>query len=127
MIKLSQGSMIALLANLPEDLPEEKFEVLLETPSFRLERILSKGHATPEGQWYDQDWNEWVLLLQGQAKLSIEGMADETILHPGDALLLPAHCRHRVNWTPPNTVTVWLALHYGVSDTLEPTLQVLET
>lgn len=119
--------MIALLANLPEDLPEEKFEVLLETPSFRLERILSKGHATPEGQWYDQDWNEWVLLLQGQAKLSIEGMADETILHPGDALLLPAHCRHRVNWTPPNTVTVWLALHYGVSDTLEPTLQVLET
>jgi cupin 2 domain-containing protein len=123
MITLSEASMIALLADLPEDLPEERFEVLLETPSFRLERILSKGHTTPEGQWYDQDWNEWVVLLQGQAKLSIEGLTGETILHPGDALLLPAHCRHRVNWTPPATVTVWLALHYSGSIALEPTIK----
>jgi len=120
MLELPEASMTALLADLPENLPEEKFEVLLETPAFRLERILSKGHATPEGQWYDQDWDEWVLLLQGQARLAIEGRNGETFLHPGDALLLPAHCRHRVNWTPPDTITVWLALHYGRGSTSKP-------
>ncbi|BBA35423.1 cupin 2 conserved barrel domain protein [Methylocaldum marinum] len=112
MISLSEASMKTLLADLPEDLPEKKFEVLLETPSFRLERILSKGHATPEGQWYDQERNEWVLLLRGEARLEIEGRESETHLLPGDSLLLPAHCRHRVNWTPDDRITVWLALHY---------------
>jgi|GEM_PF-44232 len=126
MLKLSEVSTSALLADLPEDLPEERFDVLLETPVFRLERILSKGHATPEGQWYDQDWHEWVLLLQGQARLAIEGR-DEAFLQPGDALLLPAHCRHRVNWTPEDTITVWLALHYGRSFASEPTVKTLTT
>ncbi|MGX2042092.1 cupin domain-containing protein [Methylocaldum sp. MU1018] len=123
MLKLSETSTSALLADLPEDLPEERFDVLLETPAFRLERILSRGHATPEGQWYDQDRDEWVLLLQGQARLAIEGQAGETSLRPGDALLLPAHCRHRVNWTPENTTTVWLALHYGGSAASEPSIK----
>jgi len=112
MIERSEALINALLAGLPENLPEERFEVLLETPAFRLERILSKGHATPEGQWYDQDWHEWVLLLQGQARLAIEGREGETFLQPGDSVLLPAHCRHRVEWTPSDRITVWLALHY---------------
>lgn len=102
----------SLLADLPGELPEERFETLLETPTFRLERILSLGHATPRGQWYDQDWDEWVMVLQGAARLAIEGRTEPVELHPGDNVLLPAHCRHRVEWTPSDRVTVWLALHY---------------
>jgi cupin 2 domain-containing protein len=102
----------SLLADLPEILPEERFETLLETAGFRLERILSQGHATPEGEWYDQDWDEWVMLLQGAARLTIEGRAGELAMKPGDTVLLPARCRHRVEWTISGQVTVWLALHY---------------
>jgi cupin 2 domain-containing protein len=101
-----------LLDNLPSHLAEERFETLLETPAFRLERILSLGHATPPGECYDQERDEWVMLLQGAARLSIEGRAEPLTLRPGDAVLLPAHCRHRVEWTTPDQVTVWLALHF---------------
>lgn len=102
----------SLFDGLPETLSEERFDVLLETPTFRLERILSRGHSTPEGEWYDQIRDEWVTLLQGAARMAIEGREDEVLLKPGETLLLPAHCRHRVNWTPPDQCTVWLALHF---------------
>lgn len=105
-------SSISLLADLPADLPEERFETLLETPAFRLERILSLGHTTPEGEWYDQARDEWIMVVQGEARLALEGRTDPVDLHAGDTLLLPAHCRHRVEWTPTDRITVWLALHY---------------
>lgn len=101
----------SLLRGLPETLAAECFETLLSAPGVRLERILSQGHVTPEGAWYDQPSDEWVALLQGGARLAIEGESDEVEMQPGDALLLPAHCRHRVTWTDPDQVTVWLALH----------------
>ena len=101
-----------LLRALPAATAEEIFEVLLERPGVKLERIVSRGQTTPEGEWYDQDWDEWVLLLAGAARLTIEGEGEaETELGPGDALLLPAHCRHRVSWTDPLRPTLWLALH----------------
>jgi cupin 2 domain-containing protein len=102
----------SLLAGIPAQLPTEQFETLLETGAFRLERILSRGQATPPGEWYDQDGHEWVLLVQGAARLRIEGQDAPVDLVPGDTLLLPAHCRHRVDWTPPDQDTVWLALHF---------------
>lgn len=105
----------SLFGQLPASLSEERFEAWLETPAFRVERILSLGHVTPEGEWYDQAQNEWVALLQGSARLAIEGQTEEIALRPGDTLLLPAHCRHRVTWTAPEEVTVWLALHFGAS------------
>ena len=104
----------SLLGEIPQALPEERFETWLETPDFKVERILSLGHVTPEGEWYDQARDEWVALLQGAARLAIEGQAGEIALFPGDTLLLPAHCRHRVTWTTPDEVTVWLALHFVV-------------
>lgn len=109
--------IVSLLADLPDELPEEHFETLLETSAFRLERILSRGHSTPEGEWYDQAGDEWVMLVQGAARLSVEGRAEPLELQPGDTVLLPAHCRHRVEWTPSDRVTVWLALHYPVKMT----------
>ncbi len=100
-----------LFAAIPATLPDEQFDLLLQTATCRLERILSIGHATPPGEWYDQDWDEWVVLLQGQAGLRFADEATARTLRPGDYVWIPAHCRHRVEWTGPDTPTVWLALH----------------
>jgi cupin 2 domain-containing protein len=91
---------------------EEVVETLLETPQLRLERILSTGQATPEGQWYDQERNEWVAVLTGSAGLLFEGEGEIRVMRPGDHVLIPAHRRHRVAWTDPQQPTVWLAIHY---------------
>lgn len=104
-----------LLRDLPPVAPDEAFEALLQRPGVTLERIVSRGQTTPEGEWYDQDRDEWVLLLAGAARLLVEGEG-ETELGPGDALLLPAHCRHRVTWTDPAQPTVWLALHVATEE-----------
>ena len=101
-----------IFSDLPVKLPNERFDELLRGGSFRLERILSTGQATPAGQWYDQDQAEWVLVLRGSAQLQFEGEAEAVELGPGDYVLIPAHCRHRVQWTDPQSPTVWLALHF---------------
>ena len=100
-----------LFRGIPRALPGELIEPLLETPAVRLERIVSAGHATAPGTWYDQARDEWVVLLRGSARLRIEGEAAARTLRPGDYLLIPAHCRHRVEATDASGPTVWLALH----------------
>ncbi len=101
-----------LFAGVNQPTQEEVIETLLETPQVRLERIVSTGQATPEGQWYDQERNEWVAVLSGSAGLLFEGEAEIRVMRPGDHVLIPAHRRHRVAWTAPTQPTVWLALHY---------------
>jgi cupin 2 domain-containing protein len=102
-----------LLGSLPPAGDEELFQTLLERGGVRFERIVSSGQATPAGEWYDQAWDEWVLLLSGSAGLLLEGEPEPRDLLPGDWLLLPAHCRHRVEWTDPAGPTVWLAVHFA--------------
>jgi cupin 2 domain-containing protein len=101
-----------IFSRIPADLPEEKIDLLLQAPGLRLERIISAGQATPKGQWYDQDSDEWVVLLAGRAGLLFENEAKTRIMEPGDWVLIPAHCRHRVEWTDAAQKTVWLALHH---------------
>ena len=101
-----------MFAEVPGTLPEERFEELVRGSRFRLERIISTGHITPAGQWYDQDHDEWVVVLRGAARLRFEHEAELVSLRPGDYLLIPAHCPHRVEWTDPSEPTVWLALHF---------------
>ncbi len=101
-----------LFAEIPPTLPTELFEPLVETNTFRLERIVSLGHATPAGEWYDQERDEWVVLLKGSAALHFEGECEPVPLQPGDFVHIPAHRRHRVEWTESAGPTVWLALHY---------------
>ena len=108
-----------LVAHLPEALDGEIFDPLLTQPSFLLERILSTGQATPPGQWLEQDRHEWVLLFAGAATLRFEGSEENLDLKPGDYALIPAGCRHRVEWTDPNQPTVWLALHYSPAHSAE--------
>jgi len=101
-----------LLAPLPSVTEAEVFETLIEQRGFHLERIVSTGQATPPGQWLSQDRHEWVLLVVGSAALRFDGSAENLVLKPGDYVMIPAGCRHRVEWTDPNQPTVWLALHY---------------
>ena len=98
--------------NIPEELPNELFEQIICNSSFKLERIISKGHSTTKGQWYDQGKDEWVILLKGSAGLVIEGEGEMVVLKPGDYVLLPAHLKHRVEWTDPDEETIWLAMYY---------------
>jgi cupin 2 domain-containing protein len=101
-----------LFTHLTRASDREVIETLLQTDALKLERIVSTGQATPPGQWYDQDRDEWVVLLSGSAGLLFEGEQNIRVLRPGDHLLIPAHVRHRVEWTEAGAETVWLALHY---------------
>lgn len=101
-----------LLAAVAPSADAEQFTELLSRPGVHVSRIVSTGQASPEGFWYDQDDGEWVVLLTGEARLSIEGESEPRTLMPGDWIDLPPHCRHRVEWTAPDRETVWLAIHY---------------
>lgn len=98
-----------LLAGVPTHLDEELFETLAGSGDLRIERIVSSGQSSPDGFWYDQETDEFVLLLKGVAELEFE--AGSELLNAGDWLLIPAHCRHRVKWTVPDEATIWLAVH----------------
>ena len=91
---------------------EERFDTLLASQGTKIERIVSMGHASPPGFWYDQDWGEWVLLLSGSAGLLFEGEAAPRVLGPGDHVAIPPRRRHRVEWTDASGPTIWLAVHY---------------
>lgn len=100
-----------LLTNLPINLPEELTTVLQEGSGVRIERIISTGHRSPDGFWYDQPENEWVMVLTGAARLQFEDQMMELL--PGDYVNIPAHRKHRVEWTSPDEPTVWLTVFYG--------------
>lgn len=100
-----------LLNNIPADLPVELTEILHQHHKLRIERIISKGHHSPDDFWYCQPQNEWVLLIKGQACLVFDDQST-TELNEGDYLLIPAQRRHRVAWTARNTETIWLAIFF---------------
>lgn len=97
-----------LTAQLPPAGGEEAFDTLFANPAVRVERIVSHGHASPEGFWYDQPHDEWVVVVQGEAVLAFADTAPLR-MRAGDWVTVPAHCRHRVESTGADTV--WLAVH----------------
>jgi cupin 2 domain-containing protein len=109
-----------LLENLPGDLPEEVFTTLLQAGGVRIERIVSQGHASPPGFWYDQNDNEWVIVVEGSAAIQFEGQAEPVELRRGSYLNIPVHAKHRVVSTDPNQKTVWLAIHYAAGSPAFP-------
>lgn len=103
--------MTGNIFTLPPGTPGEEFlETLAARPGCRIERILSRGHASSPGFWYDQQEDEWVLLVSGSARLELRDPARTVSLAPGDWILLPAGCRHRVAATAADTDTIWLAV-----------------
>ncbi len=95
-----------------EGITEEIFEEIVSNENVKIERIVSKGQSSPENFWYDQERNEWVIVLKGSAVLLFEGESEPLRLKPGDYVNIPARQRHRVEWTDPDTETIWLAVHF---------------
>jgi cupin 2 domain-containing protein len=100
-----------LFAHLPAKLTAEQIEIIAQSAHVKVERIVSTGHTTPPGEWYDQDTNEWVVVLRGRARLRFEDEREARVLAAGDHVTIAAHRRHRVEWTDPSEPTVWLAVH----------------
>lgn len=98
----------SLFADLPPASSTEVFETLLETAGVRIERIVSHAAASPDGFWHDQEQEEWVLVLRGEASLRFDPDG-QVHLKAGDHLRIPRRCRHRVEWT--SAETIWLAVH----------------
>ncbi|MDO6765172.1 cupin domain-containing protein [Agarivorans sp. 1_MG-2023] len=103
--------MANLFAKLPTDVSQEHFNDLLKSEHVRVERIVSYGQSSPEQGWYDQDENEWVIVLEGSATLAFEG-GKSLELDKGDYLNIPAHQRHKVLTTAAKGATIWLAIFY---------------
>lgn len=101
-----------LLAPLPDARGAEAVDAVLSHPGLRVERIVSMGQASPPGFWYDQAEGEWVLLLAGAARLRFADEPEPRTLAPGDWLDIAPHRRHWVEWTDPESPTVWLAVFY---------------
>ena len=101
-----------LFTGIPDDPSNELFDTLLEADCLRVERIVSCGQSSPPGFWHDQDQAEWVVVLQGAARLRLIDQEKPIELHPGDWVNIGAHVKHRVEWTTPDGPTIWLAIHY---------------
>lgn len=104
--------MKSLLQDIPDELPVELVDTLCVADNVVIERIVSRGHASPEDFWYDQEKNEFVLVVQGSAGLEMENKADIVALNAGDFYFIPARARHRVAWTDSRGDTIWLAVYY---------------
>ena len=100
-----------IFAEIPNTLPEEVFEKIIEGKEFFVERIISDGHDSPPNFWYDQERNEFIMLMSGSAKILYDD-GNSFILSPGDYLVIPAHQKHRVEETDKHQKAIWLAIHY---------------
>ena len=103
----------SIYSGIPDQLPKELIEEIAGGDHVRIERIVSKGHASPPDFWYDQECDEWVILLAGAARLLFADGEKPVSLKSGDHIFIPAHSKHRVEWTHPDQQTIWLAVFIG--------------
>jgi cupin 2 domain-containing protein len=88
----------------------ELFESIISNDNLLIERIISTGQTTAPGEWYAQEKDEWVILLQGEASIAYAD-GSQIKLTTGDYLFIPAHQKHRVDYTSINPPCIWLAIH----------------
>lgn len=101
-----------IYAEIPENLDNEVFDSLVQSRTVKIERIVSKGHVSPDAGWYDQERNEWVIVLKGRASILFASEPVAVDLEEGGYVNIPAHKKHRVVSTSAAPETVWLAVHY---------------
>jgi len=104
-------SVSNIFEHIPDEIRDELFENIVTAENVRIERIVSKGHVSPQSGWYDQDENEWVMVLKGEAKIKFENQTTAHLVS-GSHLNIPAHTRHKVSWTDPDVETLWLVVFY---------------
>ncbi len=97
---------------IPTNIPKELIEEIVHSPSVSIERIVSYGHSSPPGFWYNQEKHEWVILLKGAASIRFEEGNRLVALTEGSYLNIPAHTKHRVEWTQADAESIWLAVYY---------------
>jgi len=100
-----------IFLDIPTNVGEEIFQDIISKDNIKIERIISRGHKTKEDEWYNQDFDEWVMVVKGEATLSYVD-AEDVRLGEGDYINIPAHTKHRVSWTKEDVETIWLAVHY---------------
>jgi cupin 2 domain-containing protein len=100
-----------IFANLVKNKDKEIFQEILSKNNIKIERIISHGQSSPKEGWYDQEGDEWVMVLKGKAVLSFKE-SDDVVLESGEYINIPAHTKHKVSWTAPDEETIWLAVHY---------------
>lgn len=113
--ELSSAIGTNIFDDIPAESSKEIFSELISSGNARIERIVSFGQSSDPGFWYDQDENEFVILISGSATLEfkVEELEVETVLlKPGDYLNIPAHKRHRIAATDANDKTIWLVVFY---------------
>jgi len=109
---MQDGCLTNLFAGTDPKGPDELVTQLAGSNGVRIERIVSHGHVSPAGFWYDQREIEWVTVLSGAARLRLADPEEILELRAGDCLEIAAHRRHRVEWTSPDGPTIWLAVFY---------------
>ena len=100
-----------IFSNIPKDLTDEFFEDIVLANNVKIEKIVSQGHISPKSGWYNQDKNEWVILLKGEAILLFEDNK-EIHLKSGEYINIPSYTKHKVLWTNPTEESIWLAVFY---------------
>jgi cupin 2 domain-containing protein len=108
-IKIKSGN---LFSNILRHIDDEVFDTIIVSDGCEIKRIISKGHQSPPNYWYDQEKDEWVMVLKGEAKLKFKNNNNIVDMMPGDYVHIPAHCKHRVEWTDPEVETIWLAVYF---------------
>ena len=101
-----------IFENIPEPVGDEVFEIILKERNIQIERIVSTGQKTPEGQWLSQEFDEWVILLKGKAIISFKANQEEIVMKSGDYILIKAYEEHRVEYTSEKEKSIWLAIHF---------------
>lgn len=101
-----------IFSKLPSAKKSEVFDILLKQKGIKIERITTLGQTTPAGKWLSEKTDEWVIVLQGKAKLKFVGNKKHILMKTGDYLFIPAGTSHRVEWSDPKQKTVWLAIHF---------------
>ncbi len=97
--------------SIPDAFENEIVDCLVQSKQLKIERIVSKGHTSPASGWYNQQLDEWVIVIQGEAVIAFDN-GSEVMLKAGDHLSIPAFTKHRVKWTDPMQDTVWIAVHH---------------
>mgnify|MGYP000096090474 FL=1 len=108
-IKINSGN---LFSNIPRHMGDEVFDTILAFDGCDIKRIISKGHQSRPDDWYDQERKEWVMVLKGSAALKFKNEDNVVEMIPGSYVHIPAHCKHKVEWTDPDVETIWLAVYY---------------